>query len=1291
MGGFGVEVVLGPSLGFPLTARLVLSMFLGNPSDPLMTVIGALLDHHCSAQGFAEKTTPERLGPAASPFSYFSLTAPLNCHLQSLGWSQKDIYIYNFSRKMRAIHRFWRENNRKEAILAGSETIPLANITEDREENAKGDPKPELWTPFFLTKSCLLMFIGTFIGIMVALGALYGSSRQNDGLASANENMHYLWTYGPTAVFTVVAALWGQVDFRTRQLTPWKHMLYGPAASKDTLFLDYIDPWIGQALWNSLQARHFTVSLAITGSLLLRLIIVLSTGLFTSELRHVHLTDIPLQLQNEFDGTGFANASIGWEPYGLVYAVDAYGGKYQFGTTDKYAYQTFLPQKSDMNQNISVTSEVDVFHGELSCQVLLDNAIQNISRKNDVWHSINPFVLDVNSTQLSLRWWDDTTLHYNVTGVTPDCYFEFGDIPVTLPHTIYDDSMVAAVALTSCRDGLPSPLLDTYSEYIIQVPDPKSYDRLDHLLLYANRNYNKTSKFTALLCDVDYSISRANLTVELSPSPVGHLDNSLSSNYPKRKLADISKRDILKGLRLAIKKKPKQVPLNDVFGVMGALTPGLDYDLWMDPGQLKQNAEHFFSSITAQVAAKYLTTSSNHLIHGTGIQSVERLVIQDLSFGLAEGILAILVAIAIAILFHGPRGVCPRDPSTISGLAVIIASSPELQKSFKGTGTWDATTLLSAAATKLYQTGISISPSGRARFSIQDNNRKRLQREPVDDQPGATLKAVEWWRPFSATAAAQSLTFLGPIGIIITLETLLQKSQQFQDITDLKPGSYTNYAWLYLPAGVLFSVSLMYGVLDFGARVFEPYSTLRRRASPARQSIYSQQLGKLGLHSLWNSLVQRQIATAATSISILVGGLLIIAAGGLYTSQSAPVNIPIFATTQLDHKDSSFAADFSQPALTPTLILNGNLSYPQWTTENLVLSSFQIQNASAVTEPDKEYTATFHVPSIRTKANCTALAPDTIQVIKRTDGVRISISMPAWADGLFPLGLPNGTYNRNFPYSYFGYWDWSGVVISGYAHREFANATASALLCIPYYEAVEAEATFDIPSMELNDQRPPHVNEENAVFLVSAGNIAAIFSALLAHADIPESRLYPDTNYDEVFLAMVYGRFGIPPWDLVGDENIGRLHRAFERIFNIVATQQAKIAYFRPPQPPIAAPKTTVNGTLHDPNRHRLMQNGISTRLLEGFLGVMLICAVVAFFAIDTRRTLPKSVTSIGAVLSLLADSDMLGRTFIPPESEWCDDRELQRRGVFDGWLFSMGWWGVGEKRFGIDVGQADP
>lgn len=54
------------------------------------------------------------------------------------------------------------------------------------------------WTPFYLRAPFLFGQAFVFALMIAALEALYYVSERNQGLTTTSQNLHYLWTYGPT-------------------------------------------------------------------------------------------------------------------------------------------------------------------------------------------------------------------------------------------------------------------------------------------------------------------------------------------------------------------------------------------------------------------------------------------------------------------------------------------------------------------------------------------------------------------------------------------------------------------------------------------------------------------------------------------------------------------------------------------------------------------------------------------------------------------------------------------------------------------------------------------------------------------------------------------------------------------------------------------------------------------------------------------------------------------------------------------------------------------------------------
>ena len=66
-------------------------------------------------------------------------------------------------------------------------------------EHPPAQSLPKLWTPFWLSKTVLLLFGLVFALIIVVTAALFQYSKDHDGISVERERNHYAWKYGPTA------------------------------------------------------------------------------------------------------------------------------------------------------------------------------------------------------------------------------------------------------------------------------------------------------------------------------------------------------------------------------------------------------------------------------------------------------------------------------------------------------------------------------------------------------------------------------------------------------------------------------------------------------------------------------------------------------------------------------------------------------------------------------------------------------------------------------------------------------------------------------------------------------------------------------------------------------------------------------------------------------------------------------------------------------------------------------------------------------------------------------------
>ncbi len=99
-----------------------------------------------------------------------------------------------------------------------NEPIPTPTLTADAEA------KRCLWKPLVLKRWLLFSFGLLFCACLGAIEALYQVSQRQQGLVTSIQTRYYLWTYGPIAAFTLVAAAWSQIEHRVKQLAPWMRM-----------------------------------------------------------------------------------------------------------------------------------------------------------------------------------------------------------------------------------------------------------------------------------------------------------------------------------------------------------------------------------------------------------------------------------------------------------------------------------------------------------------------------------------------------------------------------------------------------------------------------------------------------------------------------------------------------------------------------------------------------------------------------------------------------------------------------------------------------------------------------------------------------------------------------------------------------------------------------------------------------------------------------------------------------------------------------------------------------------
>lgn len=819
-------------------------------------------------------------------------------------------------------------------------------------------------------------------------------------------------------------------------------------------------------------------------------------------------------------------------------------------------------------------------------------------------------------------------------------------------------------------------------------------------------------KYSGTICRPKYGIYQAAITVNVNNSVVAAPMVSIEPDAQPSMLPNVSATDLATALGSSLAAVYNDMDFPDyLLKVHARLT---QEEILSNGTLLAESVQETFPKVAAQIVDMYLTISAQQRISGYAIEMENRLIVRSTGFVSLEVLFICMTACTIWVMRKRPGNAVSRDPGSVIGMATILARSPQLCKALQGTGSLSLHTLRERIHEKRFNTSI------QGGFGISES----YQNDPDPNSPthllplGTPSRKIIWYRPFSVKSAGKVLAVMAPVVVLAALEAVLQMSQAHAGLADIPHNRYVHYSFTLLPTAILVGIGMMFAALDFSARIFHPFH-LMRRGNAYWSAISSDLLGKVGLHCFWDALRQQNIALANASLCIILSPFLTIVASGLFFTVTMPQRYDI-RLSQIDSVSekpwySYLNSDMSdnQEAFTiANLIFFDNSSEPLFTYNDLAFPRVEFLSPTNKTFSDHfgNSQVSARLPALRARTNCTFLPDDMIldtTYDKFThQGSNLSVMFEAQA----PEGCGWGQYSTSNNESvvfditvlkdrFFGIWrttldglvnrPWCPITWAIFGQAGDRQATSvTAMHCRPYMERVDTDVTFNAKDFSFDPTKPPVPDESTAVYIQNISwsqTETNIFVPSSEDADpSPLSITMGAAVVDGLFAAVLAGRDGVPGQDLLGLANRDRLRAAVQRVYGRTFAQIFNT--HRETAPPDAP---ALPAALEVPYRVRLKQSAVSTRILEGLLGVIALSAVLTFATLDTRRVLPKNPCSIAAMASLLAGADMLQKDVIPEGTEYMSGREMKEKGVFEGYLFTMGWWSNG--RFGIDIGKAEP
>lgn len=882
----------------------------------------------------------------------------------------------------------------------------------------------------------------------------------------------------------------------------------------------------------------------------------------------------------------------------------------------------------------------------------------------------------------------------------------------------------------------------------------------------------------AVICKPAYSIIKANLTYDTSKqeesdrffaavpeATSGQILNGFSfDNLSKAVDLALSMSDPIVGIE-TFRLEP-EVP--DIVSKLMLLAEGESSlkSLLADSEAMTAAAAKALNGVAAQYAQQSLLEPTSETSAGLVVYPENRLKVQTTSMALIVASLVLLICLTFVVLFTRPHNVVPRKPDSLAAMTVFLASSQYLQSLLTDMGGSPTSSIRQRLSTIRLSTQVSNGDKG-ASFRIEPS-----ETDPKAEILGEATKSHRWHRPLPSRKGFIAVILPLPIIIIGVLEGLQQASNRGNGFMTLpkevsRELNSTAVLIRYLPALFMLLVAALFNMLDFTVTTFAPFSALRAGSSPARRSIFSRLVGQLPPIALYQAAVEHHWGALFSSLASLTGSFLAIIVSGLLVVENIHLPSNVIVRQRDSFTVDKYNISDGNATATLSLIEQLNLSFPVFTYEGLAFPSISLSPESPVpaegasTVDNMSLSVT--LPALRASLNCKPVPRDSIkfafnqspymqpgpQVVLQTKiDLPEGCSAGATTDYNFSFPVADGlepTYV--VPDSDDG-WSFAGAIaditnitiqssdcpalaffFGSFKMNVTSHDNVTVMSCSEHMDEVQTLTTFLLPNLNIDSSHPPVVDEASSKRLrnTSSGHSALQYSV----TDKFHNNILPFYSFtsgigdqrplDQFFQALTLGSDAIPPPQLLGPANAATL---VDRTTHLYRKYMAQLINSDMRTAPLY-PNPTYNATLAVPTP-RLKQNNPSKLTLQILLAVMFVCASLAYWLTDMRHTLPHNPHTLAGSMSLLAGSEMCSRNVVPEGAEWMSDDDLREAGVFEGYLFSLGWWeakdglaavsnhreegvekqkkkpkqkqqkqsgprtGTGTGRFGIDVGRAE-
>lgn len=890
---------------------------------------------------------------------------------------------------------------------------------------------------------------------------------------------------------------------------------------------------------------------------------------------------------------------------------------------------------------------------------------------------------------------------------------------------------------TSVADAFPhSSSFVNEASLVYKCTNSTAIEDQDHRILFVIEYYlsSNESEISGFMCEPRYSLTRRAVT---NSTRVAVVQDNLSITEAIIETLNLGIKpfymttNILTGLDSGASYIP-DIEWSVWYAMLNATQPQTNLWNFRNTSLVMDLSQRMWKGLAAYIVKHDFTNPSNETINGTVTSTQGRVCVQQLSLRLVEAHIVLLLALIVALCFLRPS-IFLRDPTSLGAHSMILAGSPGLLGLFQGYGAASKYSLRTSLSGYLASFPLHLSADSPAIALHQF----REITEVVSEKPTTDIRdRSEWWCPVSVRWWFRMCLMTAILVVLIALEVLVQISNREAGLGDVRLEGYLKYTWSFLPSLVLVLVGLLFSMVDSTARTLHSFQLLRKGRATMKDMLHDP-ARQISLGAVVCAVRERHFVLLWAIFPSLIAPMLTVITSGLYTVVPVPLNyVAELELTEwfrpesriIDDIDWKNAGDARRNFI---LTQYSESSYPKWTQGEYALASFGADNLHGHDGNDSSLYITAHVPAARVNFNCSLIeyyTNDTYPATQKSDirpqGLLVDprplgCHPPERNDTsgrrdlyLFSSQVVNvdGTEqtSRGYYYALLQERYDDSIIFEDYdeSDQDYIDPTSvcgdkrehhfiglgygmealSLLHCVPYVESLWLTAAFALPDLSLIPNVPITPERDSAVNLSNAAGMTSFMQFI----------------WDDIVVAMINGSSGLGQLTgLPSDPKNDNIRRIIAALESTVAEYFAQVLHFnyRLPlgdnennassssagQNPLTPDGHPATGTVTDRTRLRLKQNAVSTRILQGLLGLMGACLIASTALGRGARVIPRDPGSIASKMAYFADGEVWRH--VPVGADRWTDEQIKKHGLgISGGRLLLDWWGDDQEDSGDEA-----